>query len=50
MNYLKINEVNFLNVDLNCICNAACPGCARKLGYIYKNYNTPNGKYLQTDI
>ena len=49
MNYLKFNEIKFLNVDLNCICNAACPECARQRGYIYKNYNTPNGKYLQTN-
>jgi len=46
MKYLSINEIEFLNVDINCICNAGCPGCARQEGFIYKNPNTPDGKYM----
>ena len=46
MKYLSVDEIKFLNVDINCICNAACPGCARQEGHIYRNFNTPNGEYM----
>jgi hypothetical protein len=46
MKYLSLDEIRFLNVDINCICNAACPGCARQEGHVYRNPNTPNGEYM----
>jgi MoaA/NifB/PqqE/SkfB family radical SAM enzyme len=37
MHYLKIEEIQRLNIDINSACNAACPGCARQIGGIYRN-------------
>lgn len=42
MHYLKTSDIISLNIDVNNICNAACPGCARQ-----DNLNNPNG-YIQS--
>ena len=45
--YLDITEIQNLNIDINTSCNAACPGCARQYGGLYKNKLVPQNQHMQ---
>ena len=49
MNYLKIEEIQRLNIDINSACNAACPGCARQIGGIYRNNSYPMNQHMSLE-
>lgn len=50
MHYLKFEEVIRLNVDVNSACNAACPGCARQIGNIYRNEIYPLNQHMSLEM
>jgi MoaA/NifB/PqqE/SkfB family radical SAM enzyme len=50
MNYLKIEEVQRLNIDINSACNAACPGCARQIGVVYRSTSYPMNQHMSLEL
>lgn len=49
MNYLDFEKVERLNIDINSACNAACPGCARQIGGIYRNETYPMNQHMSLE-
>lgn len=47
MRYLDVENIRRLNIDVNSVCNAACPGCARQQSVIYKSNNYDKNKHLE---
>ena len=43
MSYLNLQNIRKLNIDINTICQAACPGCARQDGIASMSSAFPNG-------
>lgn len=47
--YMSSSEITNLNIDINNICNAACPGCARQIGYDIENPHYGANKSMNMD-
>jgi len=47
--YLEKQHIRNLNIDINSVCNAACPGCARQIDNIYPSNGYPINKHMSTE-